>query len=420
MSALRTRIVALAATIGMVATVGMTAAPSQAVVSAAAPAAVASTAPMLAPAKKAPAKKKAPSKRSTHCSKLTGKQRSALKKQLRTKRLTAKHCSAKVRALKAAKKSKPKPAPAPAPAPAPTPTPAPQTATTTVFGLSANGDAALAQAEAKIGLTAGVVGVFTDFKRPFPTADANAAAARGAALLISWEPWDWEVKNQNQTTYTLDRITDGDHDAYIRQFARDAAAVGKPVFVRFAAEMNGDWHVWSTGFNGNGPGDYAAAYRHVVDLSRAEGAHNIKWMFNPIVSYEGSTPLTALYPGDAYVDWVALDGYNWGSLKWGWQSFDDIFTMGLAEIKAVAPGKPLGIAEIGSTPGVDQAAWVTDSFAKAQANGVRMFVWFEHNKETDWRLSADPQVAAAAKAAATKPGWVSGGNYNTVKAALGL
>ncbi|MFA7267665.1 MAG: glycosyl hydrolase, partial [Candidatus Nanopelagicales bacterium] len=405
MSALRTRIVALAAAIGMVATVGMTAAPSQAVTSAAAPATLAATAPMLAPAKKKSAKKQSPSKRSTHCSKLSGKQRNALKKQLRTKRLTAKHCSAKVRAMKAAKKSKPKPAPAPAPAPAPTPTPtptpAPQTSPTTVFGLSANGEAALAQAEAKIGLTAGVVGVFTDFKRPFPTADANAAAARGAALLISWEPWDWEVKSQNQSTYSLDRITDGDHDAYIRQFARDAAATGKPVFVRFAAEMNGDWHVWSTGFNGNGPGDYAAAYRHVVDLSRAEGAHNIKWMFNPIVSYEGSTPLTSLYPGDAYVDWVALDGYNWGPLKWGWQSFDDIFTMGLAEIKAVAPGKPLGIAEIGSTPGIEKAAWVTDTFAKAHANGVRMFVWFEHNKETDWRLSADPQVAAAAKAAAT-------------------
>ena len=49
-----------------------------------------------------------------------------------------------------------------------------------------------------------------------------------------------------------------------------------------------------------------------------------------------------------------------------------------------------------------------------------MLVWFEHNKETDWRLSSDAQVAAAAKTAATQPGWVSGGDYNKVKAALGL
>lgn len=414
MSALGTRIMAIAMTFAVAGSLSVATTVAPAAAAVAPSAAVQAHVPSSIPA---PTKRKNIKKKVNYCSQLSSKQKAALKKQLRKKRLTNTHCSVRVRALAAAKKAK-VPAKPVTTAPAPTaPSPVP---TTTVFGLAANGESALAQAESKIGLTAGVVGTFTDFKHSFPTADANAAAARGAALLISWEPWDWEVKSQTQPAYSLDRITAGDHDAYIRQFARDAAATSHPVFVRFAAEMNGDWHVWSTGFNGNGPGDYAAAYRHVVDLARAEGAHNIKWMFNPIVSYEGSTPLASLYPGSSYVDWVALDGYNWGSLKWGWQSFDDIYAMGLAEIKAVAPGKPLGIAEIGSTPGSLKAAWVTDSFAKAQANGVRMFVWFEHNKETDWRLSSEPTVAAAAKAAATKPGWIVGGNYSQVKAALGL
>lgn len=348
-------------------------------------------------------------KRVNFCSQLTRHQRTALRKSIKPRKLTNKRCLVRVRALKAASKK---------PKPSPTPTPTPTT--TTVFGMSANGEAALTAAESAIGLKAGVQGVFADFKHPFPTQDAAYAASRGAALLISWEPWDWTVTSQNQPTYSLDRITAGDHDAYIRTFAQAAAATGRPVFIRFAAEMNGDWQVWSTGANGNGPGDYIAAYRHVVDVSRAAGGTNIKWMFNPIISYEGSTPLSELYPGSAYVDWVALDGYNWGALKWGWQSFTDIFTMGLNEIKAVAPGKPLGIAEIGCAPGTQKAAWVTDSFAKAQANGVRMLVWFEHNKETDWRLSSDPGVASAAKTAATQPGWVSGGDYTKVQTALGL
>ena len=408
MPALGTRIVAIAATFAVAGTLGITASPVGAAAATAAPMAAGAAAPASTVAIKSPK-----SQRINYCAKLSKRHKTTLNKQLRKKRLTNQQCSVKVRALRAAKrapvKSKPQPSPSPAPAP-----------TSTVFGLAANGEVALAQAESKIGLKAGVVGVFTDFKHPFPTTDANHAKARGASLLISWEPWNWEVKSQVQPEYSLDRITAGDHDAYIREFARDAAATNRPVFVRFAAEMNGDWHVWSTGANGNGPGDYIAAYRHVVDVSRAAGASNIKWMFNPIVTYEGSTPLTSLYPGSNYVDWVALDGYNWGALKWGWQSFTDIFTMGLAEIKAVAPGKPLGIAEIGSTPGPLKAAWVTDSFARAQANGVRMFVWFEHNKETDWRLSADPTVAAATKTAATKPGWVSGGDYTKVASALGL
>ena len=401
-SGFRSQLVAVAATLAVAGSVGIVAAPSEAVNLATAPS-IASTS--------APAARQAAKKKVNYCTLLTSKQRAALRKSIKPKKLTSKRCLTRVRALKAASK-KPRPVPAPTPAPAPS--------TTTVFGLSANGEAAVKDAESKIGLKAGVLGVFADFKHPFPTQDAANAAARGAALLISWEPWDWEVKSQDQPAYSLDRITAGDHDAYIRTFAQSAAATGRPVFVRFAAEMNGDWQVWSTGFNGNGPGDYVAAYRHVVDVSRAAGGTNIKWVFNPIVSYEGSTALTSLYPGSTYVDWVALDGYNWGSLKWGWQSFTDVFTMGLNEIKAVAPGKPLAIAEIGCTPGAQKAAWVTDSFAKAQANGVRMLVWFEHNKETDWRLSSDPSVAAATKTAATQPGWVSGGDYTKVQAALGL
>lgn len=289
----------------------------------------------------------------------------------------------------------------------------------TVFGMSANGVDALKEAENKIGVTAGVVGVFSDFEHDFPTWAAQDAASRGAALLISWEPWNWEVKSQTQPNYALDRITAGDYDSYIAAFAADAAATGRPVYIRFAAEMNGDWHVWSTGYNGNEVGDYAAAYRHVVDVARAAGGTNIKWMFNPIVSYPGSTPLRQLYPGDAYVDWVGLDGYNWGSLKWGWQSFTDIFTLGLKEIKAIAPSKPLGIAEIGCVPGSKKAQWVADSMAKAQANGVRMFVWFEHNKEADWRLSSDAKVASTTRNTVRDLGWVTGGNYSRVSAALG-
>ena len=90
--------------------------------------------------------------------------------------------------------------------------------------------------------------------------------------------------------------------------------------IRFAPEMNGDWRPWATGVNGNRPGDYVAAWRHVRRRFRRAGAGNVVWVWNPIIAYEGSTPLRELFPGSREVDWMAVDGYNWGSTRpWGWQ-----------------------------------------------------------------------------------------------------
>jgi beta-mannanase len=68
--------------------------------------------------------------------------------------------------------------------------------------------------------------------------------------------------------------------------------------LRFAAEMNGDWLPWSEGVNGNRAGDYVAVWRHVRARFRHAGADNAIWVWNPIATYEGSTPLRGLFPGE--------------------------------------------------------------------------------------------------------------------------
>ena len=72
--------------------------------------------------------------------------------------------------------------------------------------------------------------------------------------------------------------------------------------------------------------EYVATWRHVRERFARAGAANAIWVWNPIVAYEGSTPLAELFPGADQVDWLAVDGYNWGSTRdWGWQSYADIF-----------------------------------------------------------------------------------------------
>ncbi len=288
-----------------------------------------------------------------------------------------------------------------------------------VFGLSARDDAALTAAESRLGVTAGAVGVFADFRQDFPMRDAERAAERGAVLVVAWEPHDMYAGTPIQPDFELRDILAGHHDQTIRAFARDAARSPVPVWVRFAPEMNGDWHAWSPGVNGNQVAEFARAWRHVVDTVRAAaGDANIRWMFNPIVSWPGATAMVDLWPGNEYVDWVGLDGYNWGNLKWGWQSFDDIFTFGLAELRQVAPDLPLAIPEVATTGGPQAADWIADTMDRARAEGVRLLVWFEHDKETDWRLSVRSDTRSALLDALSRGTWLTGGNLRSTATAL--
>lgn len=236
----------------------------------------------------------------------------------------------------------------------------------------------------------------------FPAGFANLAASRGATPMLTWEPWDYSA-GVNQPAYRLSAITAGTHDALIRRWAAQITAWGRPLMLRFAHEMNGDWYPWSEGVNGNTAGQYVAAYRHVVSVVRAAGATNVTWVWSPNVAYAGSVPISRLYPGDAYVDWTALDGYNFGTTRsTGWQSFEQVFGASITQVRAVSR-KPLMLGEVGSAEqGGDKAAWIADLFTRMAARPeIRAYVWFNHDKEADWRIqSSDASRTAYAKAVA--------------------
>lgn len=243
-----------------------------------------------------------------------------------------------------------------------------------------------------------VILTYKDFNQAPPITELDAVRSRGALPLLTWEPWAWGGGTE-QPAYALDRITAGNFDPYLRQWGAALASWGHPVMLRFGHEMNGNWYPWSESVNGNGPGDYAAAWRHVHDVVAATGATNITWVWNPNVPYSGSAPLDGLYPGPEDVDAVALDGYNWGtSAAWSsWISPQELFSQGLSELRRLAPGKQILVAETSSAEqGGSKADWNTAliSYLAAQAD-VTAVVWFNFNKETDWRINSSPSSATA-------------------------
>ncbi|QIS40039.1 glycoside hydrolase family 26 protein [Clavibacter capsici] len=319
------------------------------------------------------------------------------------------------------------PAPAPTTAPAPTPAPAPTSAPTSTaapapttsspapaasaapaissarlrLGLStpggptANGE--LDAASSTLGESPSIVMSHVDFTHPAPIAGIQSVAARGADSLITWEPWKGGA-GVDQPAYANARIIAGDQDAYIRSWGADLAKYGKPVYLRFAHEMNGNWYPWSDGVNGNAPGSYVQAWKHVHDLVAAQGATNVKWVWSPNVPYPGSTDLASLYPGADSVDVVALDGYNWGSAPGQrWTEPAALFGPGIDRLRAIAPGKPLIVGEVASSEdGGSKSAWNRDlvSYLQAQPD-VLGFVWFDFRKEEDWRIDSSATSAAS-------------------------
>lgn len=242
---------------------------------------------------------------------------------------------------------------------------------------------------------------------PFPTAAADALRTWGAIPQVTWEPWD-PTAGVTQPAYTLARITAGDFDAYITSWARDIKAWGHWLRIRFAHEMNGNWYPWAEGVNGNRSGDYVKAWWHVRSIFDRLGVTNVGWVWCPQAPYPGTVPLPGLFPGDGGVNEVALDGYNWHVQPTDpWTPFASVFGPGINQLAALSK-QPVSIGETGCPEtGGDKATWITGMWQTlAGWPQVRGLLWFDFQKEADWRINSSPASLAAFQAGL--PGYLRG------------
>jgi len=238
----------------------------------------------------------------------------------------------------------------------------------------------------------------------FPTKPMESIRSHGSIPVLSWSSQSIP-SSLNEPDFQLGDVIEGRYDGFIREFAAEAKAWGHPFFLRFNWEMNGNWFPWAEGVNGNTSGQYVAAWRHVHDIFNAVGVTNVSWVWCPFVDPGGSalSNLGSLYPGDGYVDWTGLDGYNWGTnpaAPRGWRSFDQLFADSYAQIaEMVAPSKPLMIAEVGSSEqGGDKASWIRDALSRVPAAypQVRALLWFDKfDDNMDWPIETSAGATSA-------------------------
>jgi len=238
-----------------------------------------------------------------------------------------------------------------------------------------------------------------NFTQQPDTTALNALNARGVTPVITWM-YNGATEGTTNPSYRLSAILAGTYDAYMTTFLNTLKGLSYPVTLKWAPEMNGDWAAWSEGQNGNTTGQYAQAWRYIWNLAKTLGVTNVDWQWAPTSKYLTSTPMLGLYPGNAYVDSIAVHGYNYGaSGPDGVRSASAIFDTTFDEIATFGRGKPLWVGETGAkdTAG-DKAAWIADFFDWVVKRGLAGFVWFNSSNVAegyDWRVNSSTAAANA-------------------------
>jgi hypothetical protein len=220
----------------------------------------------------------------------------------------------------------------------------------------------------------------------FPSQFAPTIAGQGKTMIIFWEPYD----------ITLDYIIAGKLDAYINQFAAAAKNYSGPIILAPFHEMNGDWSPWGGTVGSNTPAKVVFAWKRIHDLF--VGVANVKFGWavnNDSVPDTPGNQIEKYWPGDAYVDYVGVDGFNFAD---PWQSFSEVFDGAIAKLSVY--NKPIYIFSFACAPSPAKAAWITDAMGVQipKHPQIAAWVWFNQNKEKDWRVWSDENSLAAFKA----------------------
>lgn len=216
---------------------------------------------------------------------------------------------------------------------------------------------------------------------------------------------------------TLSALNSGSEDGELKKWAEEAQEYGKPFFFRWQWEMNLLSTQLGSEANKN-PKEYVEVWQRFHNIADSVGATNVTWVWCPNVIFSGSTPLKSLYPGNKYVDWTCMDGYNHGtktSESGGWKSFNNVFSetySALTSKEFEGNSKPIMIGETASTEsGGSKPEWIAEGLGNYLPNnfpGIKAVLWFnwnitEEGTEWDWPIESSAASTASFANAISSP-----------------
>jgi hypothetical protein len=230
--------------------------------------------------------------------------------------------------------------------------------------------------EGKIGRRLAAVRVYYNWDSPFPDTDVTWFKNNGYALLLSVKS-----ERRNHTFVQWRDIANAQPGSALHNeivtWANRIKSLGTHVYFTFNHEPE-------TSLNSSGQGaDFIAAWRKVVTVFRGQGVTNADYLWiMTAYSFKARDRRRAVdwYPGEAYIDYMGADAYNWYNCRPGtsnpWNSLEQL----LNPMRLFAQGKTikgLMVPEWASTEDSAQpgrkAQWFADAHALFKKPGWEGF-----------------------------------------------
>ncbi len=240
------------------------------------------------------------------------------------------------------------------------------------------------------------------FHHPLESEGSNWSLNTETLLEEVWQGQATPFANL-EVTVSAFTIATGGYDAEITAWANRVRewldrGAGRSMFIAPLQEMNGDWVPY-----GMDPGNFKLAYARIQDIFAGLGVDEtqVRWVYAP---NGWSTPPYSqadYYPGDDRVDVIGFSAYNFGSTLDRWSSVSEVMGGVFAEARTYAPGKPYLLSQTASSQfGGDRDSWLAEMFTfVANDPNALGFVYFNLDRETDWRMWTGSSLA---------PGFASG------------
>ena len=274
-------------------------------------------------------------------------------------------------------------------------------------------------------------------KRGFVEGPLTAIWEAGHVPLLTWQPFAREMQDTSETVEHA--IAAGEYDGHLSSWATLLESWARPYggrtrgrrfYFRPAHETNGDWFPWSAvdssridatvtpAPNGSGspngtrepnpaagtPEGYVGMWRRLYEAfgETALDGSNVQWVWAVNADEIGGVRAERYYPGDRYVDWVGLDGFNFGGTQSysTWRTPAEVFDPMLGRLRDLTD-KPVALTEFASASFVGsegdgeyrpprKAAWIEAAFEYVVENDIKMTCWFNVDKrgedEGDWAV----------------------------------
>ena len=223
-----------------------------------------------------------------------------------------------------------------------------------------------------------LVGYYSGWAEPFQMSYAQMMHKHGVIPFVQIDP----------TLASVSGIAAGDYDIYLRTYADSVRNFGHPVVIGFGHEMNAPWYSW--GYGSVPASTFVAAWQHIVNLFRAQGADNVTWLWTLQADQPGTGPVEDWWPGSSYVNWVGIDGYYTRPSD----TFANVFGETIHQVSKFTD-KPVLLSETAVGPDAGQALKIPNLFAGMHSYRTLGLIWFDKDQDDgilheDWRIEGNP------------------------------